>query len=379
MPLSGFGFMPSNSDEYYFLSYNREDIEQIAPIVRLLYDRGVPLWYDIALTYGEEWKSQIAKNIQSAKAVIMFITDGIFKKIKYEKVPRPLSYVVTEFDFAEMYEIQVIPVFLTSVDSKSIPSCYADFWRNLNNLHGIMDNSSALVIAEEIMCAIGVSSARNSSDANTAPGGLTSSDTASTSPYVENVFSAGNLYTIGKYPQSSFSPSPIRWRIIYSSPERVLLLSDMLLDAKPFNLVSKSVTWETSSLRYWLNHDFLNSAFTEEERERIIVVNNKNELNPRFGTDSGNQTLDQIFCLSIDEVNRFLLKQNNRDGITTVFARTNGAYAYKEDFSGWWWLRTSGANTSSAAYIAIDGSIAVKGNFVNNCTGSVRPALWLRL
>ena len=68
---------------------------------------------------------------------------------------------------------------------------------------------------------------------------------------------------------------PIEWIVLDRQEERALLLSKCALDAKPFHEVEdRTVTWAECTLRAWLNGDFYNSAFSDEERARIVQVTN---------------------------------------------------------------------------------------------------------
>ena len=59
----------------------------------------------------------------------------------------------------------------------------------------------------------------------------------------------------------------IEWQVLYGSSydgyaSYVTLISKNALEYKYFD----ANYWEHSSLRYWLNNDFLNSAFTSEQQ-----------------------------------------------------------------------------------------------------------------
>lgn len=69
------------------------------------------------------------------------------------------------------------------------------------------------------------------------------------------------------------------------------------------------VTWETSSIRQYLNGDFFNN-FSQADRARIretYVINNDNPwtFDGMGNTPGGANTTDRIFLLSIDEVLRY--------------------------------------------------------------------------
>jgi len=57
-----------------------------------------------------------------------------------------------------------------------------------------------------------------------------------------------------------------------------------------------------------------------------------------------------------------------------------------KEWSWWWWLRSPGRVNVKAVYIHGDGNIGIQGNNIlkgnindGECTGGVRPALWLKL
>ena len=84
--------------------------------------------------------------------------------------------------------------------------------------------------------------------------------------------SIGDTVTFGKYEQdityAQDGKEDIEWTVLDIQGDSYLLISKYGLDAKPFNFQQEEdsenpnyVTWETCSLREWLNNDFLNMAF----------------------------------------------------------------------------------------------------------------------
>lgn len=47
----------------------------------------------------------------------------------------------------------------------------------------------------------------------------------------------------------------------------MLLLSEKSLDEKPYNMKAANVTWETCTLRDWLNNTFIHEAFRPMRRQ----------------------------------------------------------------------------------------------------------------
>ena len=54
-----------------------------------------------------------------------------------------------------------------------------------------------------------------------------------------------------------FKYEPIKWRVLQSENQEAFLLSDVILDRRPYNESYEDITWEESSLRAWLNKKFI--------------------------------------------------------------------------------------------------------------------------
>ena len=147
---------------------------------------------------------------------------------------------------------------------------------------------------------------------------------------------------------------------------------------KLYNASYTTVTWETSTLRKWLNNDFLNSAFSANEKAMIPTVTVSADKNPDYSTNPGNATQDKVFLLSITEVNKYFNFNSARRCEPTDYAVANGAW--KNDSGNcYWWLRSPGYNQDCAALVIYDGRVSEGGTCVDVDNRSVRPALWIDL
>ncbi|MBP3696995.1 MAG: hypothetical protein J6J45_05560, partial [Clostridia bacterium] len=66
----------------------------------------------------------------------------------------------------------------------------------------------------------------------------------------------GDYITFGSYEQDndlSNGKEPIEWLVLDKQDGKVLVISKYALDAKPYNDEYVDVTWETCTLRSWLN------------------------------------------------------------------------------------------------------------------------------
>ena len=191
---------------------------------------------------------------------------------------------------------------------------------------------------------------------------------------------AGQIIEIGRWEQDNDTangPEPVEWQVLAVENDRALLISRYGLDAKPYNEVFSGITWETSSLRQWLNNDFYNRVFTSSEKELILQVDNRNPDNPVHGTSGGGPTQDRIFLLSIEEADMYFMNDHARRCAATAFARGNGAYIYSND-NAMWWLRSPGGEWSfTAAEVLDSGEIDRTGYIVDYRFSAVRPAFWL--
>ena len=200
------------------------------------------------------------------------------------------------------------------------------------------------------------------------------------------VAEVGDTVYFGVYEQDNNidnGKEDIAWLVLAKENNKILVISDKALDCQPYNTVRGNITWETCSLRQWLNKTFLNDAFSSAEQTMIADTNVSADKNPKFDTDSGNNTTDKVFLLSTNEVNRYFGSDEARQCVPTAYAIANGAYTSGETKGGaatcWWWLRSPGYNQSLAAAVAGGGSVRYDGHHVDRSYDGVRPALWINL
>lgn len=195
------------------------------------------------------------------------------------------------------------------------------------------------------------------------------------------VAKAGDYIFFGKYEQdnnTSNGKEDVEWLVLEVKDGKALVISKYALDCKPYDTSDTDVTWETCTLRKWLNNDFLGAAFSADEKAMIPTITVSADKNPECSTTPGNATQDQVFLLSITEVNKYSSSASARQCEPTDFAVTNGAW---ESDSGncWWWLRSPGINQLCAAYVDAGGDVYERGHRVDYGDTAVRPALWIDL
>ncbi len=114
---------------------------------------------------------------------------------------------------------------------------------------------------------------------------------------------ADKCICFGTYPQEKDKDQPIEWIVLNVDQDKQLyLLSMNVLEVRQYDSQGKDiVTWQDSELRTFLNNDFYNKAFNEEEKAAIApaeLVNDKND----HGLPGGENTTDNVFVPSTDEI-----------------------------------------------------------------------------
>lgn len=197
----------------------------------------------------------------------------------------------------------------------------------------------------------------------------------------------GDIIVFGAYEQdnnTSNGKEDIEWLVLAKEDNKILVISDKALDCKPYNQSRDYVTWETCSLRNWLNNDFINAAFTAEERAMIPTVTVSADMNPEYNTNPGNATKDKVFLLSIVEAEKYFTSDEARKCVPTEYAISNGASTSDSYTKGGkatclWWLRSPGFDQFIAAYVNYFGPVLRYGRSVGNVSNSVRPAMWITI
>ena len=198
--------------------------------------------------------------------------------------------------------------------------------------------------------------------------------------------------------------TPIKWRVLSVEGDDVFLLADKNLDCQKYNDTDTDVTWETCTMRSWLNGygaeankdgrdysdtNFLDQAFSSEEQTAVKTTNVVNHDNPEFGTEGGKDTSDKVYLLSIDEVTDPVYGFNSSDDSDSTRQAVNTAYVAGggEINSGDmesagsvddWWLRSPGSSSYFASYV--DGYVSDNGDDADyHYYSAARPALHLNL
>ena len=203
---------------------------------------------------------------------------------------------------------------------------------------------------------------------------------AGTSEYVAVNLNVGDEFNLGKFEQDNDltnGEEAITWQVLKVEDGRVLAISKYGLDMQLFNDTYEPVTWESCSLRKWLNGEFYENAFSDSEKAVIPEVPLSNPSNLQYGTDGGNDTTDKVFLLTQSEAAAYFSDETARRCYPTEYAIGKGVW--RSDTGGsWWWLRTPGLDASHFAFVGGSGHVDSAGWEVNYPDGVVRPAVWIK-
>ena len=195
----------------------------------------------------------------------------------------------------------------------------------------------------------------------------------------------------------TISLGELDWLVLDIQDDKAFIISQNILFQRQWHYEQRLITWEPSELRRYLNEEFYESTFSEEEKSFIVETNVINDANPWFPSAGiGVDTMDRVFLLSLDEVVKFfgdsgiLAEYTGQPAsaipLTFIYDQYNDnrrATPLDDDTVSWWWLRTPGRavnpqlDTSAAAINGI-GEIVPYGIY-QIAEGGVRPVMWIRL
>ena len=192
----------------------------------------------------------------------------------------------------------------------------------------------------------------------------------------------GDTVTFGAFEQDNNDANgkePIEWIVLAKREDALLLLSRRALSSRPYHISEdETVTWETCTLRQWLNDEFYKAAFSEQEQAQIKTTAVANEDNPEYGTPGGRNTEDKVFLLSLAENQQYASSDETRIHTPTAAAIAQG---FDDETPGEqdgcsWWLRSPGDFKGSACLVTQFGVAHNLGSYSNRKNGVV-PALWV--
>ena len=206
----------------------------------------------------------------------------------------------------------------------------------------------------------------------------------------------GDIFTFGKYEQDNNlenGPEDIDWIVIGKDGSRILIISKSVLANKPFD--EGYSNWADSQIRAWLNEDFYNAAFSEDEKTSIALAEIFEQEGTKQRTSGGDQvtvknatTRDKVFLLSLTEWQE-RKKSINWDCVPTAAAKdryNDSLYGNMDlDRDGYcdWWLRSQTAE--NLFYYNVGDGQAIEDYdcesyfSTRNPLRGIRPVIWVDL
>lgn len=159
----------------------------------------------------------------------------------------------------------------------------------------------------------------------------------------------------------TYQGKDIVWKVLCRDGYRCLLLAEEPVVCKPYHRERINITWSTCDLRKWLNRQFLDEAFTFQERMSILLMMHRNDTDHRWDKENGPDTKDKVFIFNKQDLDTYL--------------------PHKEDraIGQWWWLRGHGCSNLNQQAVYNDGTVYENGVSSNSAEPGVRPAMWIRL
>ena len=178
----------------------------------------------------------------------------------------------------------------------------------------------------------------------------------------------------------------IEWIVVAKEGNQYMLVSKYVIDSHCFNATNVDTTWETSSVRTWLNGEFVQKAFNADELER---------LNTTSVDTNGKKTEDKVFLLSKAEFDQYLTDKTKVVLNTTYASTIKKVSRYDEEtkvdgqrvitsYSTAWLLRdvTSTTVENSVNYQALtvnNKGVAEGGHDVTKSDAGIRPVIWVTI
>ena len=160
------------------------------------------------------------------------------------------------------------------------------------------------------------------------------------------------LVIFGSYEQDNNEENgkeKIEWIVLNVQDNRVLLMSKYCLDSKTIvGSYRNDVVWENSDLYEWLNTEFVENAFSAEEKNSISK---------------------EVTLLTSTELNEFYRIRDVKTGVFTRYGQARSMTAGINGETGWW-LKGEGD------YVNCEG---VEGYTGPNKPCGVRPVIWIDL
>ena len=185
---------------------------------------------------------------------------------------------------------------------------------------------------------------------------------------------ADSIY-LGAYQQSNdgnggYNKDSVKWQVLSNEEDKLFLFADTILDIKDYNdekdeTPDRNIYWSECSLREWLNDEFINTAFSENENMAIsqtVITTPKfdipNGSSQEVGSTGDEETTDKVFLLSVNDVKNDAYFQGEWTGGQFGSGKKSFLPSYTTDYvkgitgseGNHYWLRDPGKSYETGKY-----------------------------
>ncbi len=159
-----------------------------------------------------------------------------------------------------------------------------------------------------------------------------------------------------------FAFMPLIWNAVEMSPRKATLCTDLGIESREFNCSDLAHDWEYSTIRTWLNGEFLETAFTEEEQQAL------------YFDDSGE---DRVFLMEKDFDERGY--DSRRAILGSDYFKCIGGMCSTQGINSYWINShdVESAEEAAVVYPTSEGRLA--SSFVDSTLVAVIPKIVLKL
>lgn len=187
-----------------------------------------------------------------------------------------------------------------------------------------------------------------------------------------NGYHTGNTYY--------FKYEPLIWRVL--DPSEGYVMCNQIIDSQAYqdyiyyndgkyynsmDCTNYASDWTTSSLRGWLNENFYNTSFTDNQKAQILTTHNENKCKGYYSTYNSADTYDKIFPITYFDARNSeygyasgrRVYDTARKLYGTDYALCQGLDVETEpvgDGTSPWWLRTPDSDFRKATIVEHDGN-----------------------
>lgn len=160
-----------------------------------------------------------------------------------------------------------------------------------------------------------------------------------------------------------FAFMPLNWNVVRTDEYTVTLASDSGIDSREFNRAETGHDWEDSTLRFWLNEDFYQTAFSDEEKRILCTV-------------GGND--DKVFLLD-KKTDGAYLNNGRRAILADDYMRCLGGLCENRSINSYWIIDNSTDGYEEAAVVFPSSERNLGTQYVDSTVVSVIPKIIIRV